>query len=333
MNSLILPFVAAAVLAVVSLIGVPPYPLHIMIVIMIWSFTYTGWSLMGRFGLVSLGHGAFMGMGAYVTALLWNYAEMTPWLGIPISMACAALLAVIVAYPCFKFKITGHYFALVTLALTEVVRQTVIATRDHTGGSLGFTPTPKGNDGTSSFVSLQFDDKETYFLIAVGVWLVGLLIWRAVDRSMTRYALDAISEDEDSAAAAGINVTREKLKITILSAVMTAFGGVMYMQYQRFISPDTVSGIGISLQIVFAVVAGGIFSQFGPTIGAIITLILAEVLRVYIGTDAVGLDNAIYGIALVLFIIFLPKGILGGIVDGVQKMLGGGGKRASTPAE
>ena len=333
MNSLILPIVAAVALAILSFTGViPPYPLHIVIVIMIWSFTYTSWALMGRFGLVSLGHGAFMGMGAYVTALLWNYAEMTPWLGIPIALACSALLAVIVAYPCFKFKITGHYFALVTLALTEVVRQTVIATRDHTGGSLGFTPTPKGNDGTSSFVALQFDEKETYFLIAIGVWLVGLLIWRAVDRSMMRYALDAISEDEDSAAAAGINVTREKLKITILSAIMTAFGGIMYMQYQMFISPDTVGGIGISLQIVFAVVAGGIFSQFGPTIGAVITLLLAEVLRVYIGTDAVGLDNAIYGIALVLFIIFLPQGILGGIIAGVQKVIGGG-KRSQVPAE
>ena len=220
-----------------------------------------------------------------------------------------------------------------TLALSEVVRQTVIATRDYTGGSLGITPTPKGNDGTSSLMSLQFDEKETYFLIVIGVWLVGLLIWRAVDRSMIRYALDAISEDEDSSAAAGVNVTREKLKITILSAVMTAFGGVMYMQYQLFISPDTVGGINVSLQIVFAVVAGGIFTQFGPTFGAIITLLLAEVLRVYIGTDAVGLDAAIYGIALVLFIIFLPKGILGGIIDGVQKLVGGSGKRVSTPAE
>ncbi|MCA8926538.1 MAG: branched-chain amino acid ABC transporter permease [Alphaproteobacteria bacterium] len=332
MNSLILPIVLAVALAVISFVGVPPYPLHIMIIILIWSFTYTGWSLMGRFGLVSLGHGAFMGIGAYVTALLWNYAELTPWIGIPIALACAALLAVIVGYPCFKFKITGHYFALVTLALTEVVRQVVVATRDYTGGSLGFTPDPKGNNDVSSLMSLQFDTKEAYFLIAIGVWMVGLLVWRAVDRSMMRYALDAISEDEDSASASGINVTREKLKITVLSAIMTAFGGAMYTQYQLFISPDTVSGLGISLQIVFAVVAGGIFTQFGPTFGAIITLLLAEILRVYIGTDAVGLDNAIYGIALVLFIVFLPKGILGGIIDAVQKALGGG-RRSAAPAE
>jgi branched-chain amino acid transport system permease protein len=152
MRSLVLPIIFAVALAVISYVGVPPYPLHIIIVIMIWSFTYTGWSVMGRFGLTSLGHGAFMGMGAHVTALLWNYGGFTPWIGIPISLVCAALLAVLVAYPCFKFKITGHYFALVTLALTEVVRQTIIATRDYTGGSLGFTPTPKGNDGSSSLL-------------------------------------------------------------------------------------------------------------------------------------------------------------------------------------
>ena len=109
---------------------------------------------------------------------------LTSWLSIPVSLACAAVLAVIVGYLCFKFKITGHYFALVTLALTEVVRQTIIATRDHTGGSLGFTPTPKGNEDVPSIIALQFDEKETYFLIAIGVWLVGLLIWRALDRSM-----------------------------------------------------------------------------------------------------------------------------------------------------
>ena len=321
MNSVALPVAFAALLVVAALVGIPSYPLHIMVVILIWAFTYTGWSLMGRFGLVSLGHGAFMGVGAYATALLWNYAGMTPWLGIPIALALAALLAVIVGYPCFKFRITGHYFALVTLALTEVVRQTVIATRDHTGGSLGFTPTPRGNDDTPSIVALQFQDKETWFLIAVVVWLVGLLIWRAVDRSMVRHALDAVSEDEDSAAAAGINVTWEKLKITVLSAVMTAFGGAMYVQYQLFVAPDTVSGIGISLQIVFAVVAGGVFTQFGPTFGAIITLLLAELLRIYIGTDAVGLDNALYGVALVLFIVFLPKGILGSIEDAVRRRL------------
>jgi branched-chain amino acid transport system permease protein len=132
---------------------------------------------------------------------------------------------------------------------------------------------------------------------------------------MMRYALEAISEDEDGAVATGVHVTAEKLKITVLSAVMTALAGALYCQYQMFISPDTVSGIAISLQMVFAVVVGGIYVSLGPTVGAVITIMLAEVLRISFGTRAVGWDNLVYGVLLVVFIIFLPKGILGSLLD------------------
>jgi branched-chain amino acid transport system permease protein len=301
----------------IVLIGLPifykqPYHLHVLVLILIWSFAYTSWSMMGRFGLVSLGHGGFMGVGAYGTALLWNHMGMSPWIGIPISMAAAGVLALIVAWPCFRFRITGHYFALVTLALSGIVLQVITATRDQTGGSLGYTPErTKG----SVVAALQFVDKETWYFIGLGVWVLGLIVWYLVDRSMMRYALEAISEDEDAAAAAGINVTLEKLKITVLSAVMTALAGALYCQYQMFISPDTVSGIAVSLQMVFAVVVGGIYVALGPTIGAIITILLAEMLRIGFGTKAVGWDNLVYGLLLVLFIIFLPKGTLGSLLD------------------
>ena len=319
----------AVILCLLPLFGVQGYPLHIIITILIWSFAYTGWSIMGRFGLVSLGHGAFMAMGGYITALLWNYLGMSPWLGIPIALVITGILAIIVAYPCFKFRIVGHYFALVTLALSEVVRQVIIATRDYTGGSLGYTPEPHG-EGWSIY-AIQFpDDRIVFLYIAIFTWLVGIIIWKIIDGSMSRYALEAISEDEDASSAIGVKVTNEKLKITVLSAIMTAFAGALYCQYQMFISPDTIGGVGISLQIVFAVVVGGIYSSLGPTVGAVITLILAEMLRISIGTATVNLTESltinaagfplfIYGIMLVGFIIFLPKGIVGGLSDLLSK--------------
>lgn len=300
----------------VALVALPfvyrdPYHLHILVLILIWSFAYTSWSMMGRFGLVSLGHGGFMGVGAYVTALLWNHLGVSPWIGIPAAMLCAGALALVVAYPCFRFRITGHYFALVTLALSGIVLQIIIATRDYTGGSLGYTPErTKGNH----ILALQFDDKVVWYLIALGVWAGGLAVWYWIDRSMSRYAMEAISEDEDAAAAAGVNVTAEKLRITVISAVMTSMAGALYGQYQMFIAPDTVSGIAVSLQMVFAAVVGGIYVALGPTVGAIITIMLAEVLRIGFGTKAVGWDNLVYGILLVSFIIFLPKGILGSLL-------------------
>jgi len=308
----IVPWVVGAALVALPFVHRDPYHLHIFILILIWSFAYTSWSMMGRFGLVSLGHGGFMGVGAYVTALLWNHLGISPWIGIPIALVCAGALALIVAYPCFRFRITGHYFALVTLALSGIVLQIITATRDYTGGSLGYTPErTKG----SHLVALQFDDKMVWYLIALGVWAAGLLIWHRVDRSMDRYALEAISEDEDAAAAAGVNVTFEKLKITVISALMTALAGALYCQYQMFISPDTVSGIAVSLQMVFAVVVGGIYVALGPTVGAVITILLAEGLRIGFGTKAVGWDNLVYGVLLVVFIIFLPKGILGSLLE------------------
>ncbi|MGI9411616.1 MAG: branched-chain amino acid ABC transporter permease [Hyphomicrobiaceae bacterium] len=325
MNGNVVVAIIAAFLFALPFIGVETYALHLIIVILIWSFAYTGWSIMGRFGLVSLGHGAFMSIGGYVTALLWNKIGLTPWIGIPVSMLLAAVLAVIVGYPCFRFKIVGHYFALVTLALSEVVRQVIIATRDTTGGSLGYTPERHG-DGIS-VVALQFpEDRIYFFYIALIMWMLALVIWRYVDQSMSRYALEAIADDEDASAAVGVRVTTEKLKVTILSAIMTAFAGAMYCQYQMFISPDTIGGVGISLQIVFAVVVGGIYNSLGPTVGAIITIMLAEVLRIGIGTasvcvtkdicfNAAGVPLLIYGVLLVVFIIFLPKGIVGGVYD------------------
>ena len=309
---------AARALGLAALIALPfvyrdPYHLHLLVLILIWSFAYTSWSIMGRFNLVSLGHGGFMGVGAYVTALLWNHLGVSPWIGIPISMVAAGALALVVAYPCFRFRITGHYFVLVTLALSGIVLQVITATRDWTGGSLGYTPNraPSGK----GLMALQFDDKIAWYMIALGVWVVGLIIWRAIDRSMSRYAMEAISEDEDAAAAAGVNVTAEKLKITLISALMTALAGALYCQYQMFISPDTVSGIAVSLQMVFAVIVGGLYVSLGPTVGAIITILLAETLRIGFGTKAVGWDNLVYGVLLVLFIIFLPKGILGSIIE------------------
>ena len=300
------------------------YYLHLAIQILQWAFIYTSWSLMGRFGLTSLGHGAFTGIGAYVCVLLWNFAGITPWIGIPVAVLVATIAGVLVGYPCFRLRITGHYFALLTLAFTEFVRLCIVGLRDWTGGSLGTQPARHG-DGLSLY-AVQFEpDRVLAYYIALVVWVVGLAVWVKVDRSMDRYALDAASQDEDAAASVGIDVTREKLKITALSAGMSAFGGAMYGQYQMYIGPETIAGLSISLNIVFAVIAGGMWTLLGPTFGAFFTQMLAETLRVgvqssttlkaLLGSGALALDTLIYGLLLILFIVYMPKGILGTAIE------------------
>ena len=182
-----LPWIAGAALVALPFVYREPYPMHLLIVVLIWSSMYTSWSVMGRFGLVSLGHGGFMGIGAYTTALLWNNFGLTPWLGIPVAMLVVAIVALIIAWPCFRFRIIGHYFALVTLALSAIVLQVITASRDITGGSLGYTP--QRYSGGSSIFALQFTDKTTWYLIALGVWAVALFIRWRVDRSMLRLSL------------------------------------------------------------------------------------------------------------------------------------------------
>ncbi len=302
----ILSLVGVAVLAALPF-AVPIYFLHLLIQILLWAFIYTAWSLMGRFGFVSFGHGAFMGVGAYVPALLWSYYGVTPWIGIPIGVALSALLAVVIGYPCFRLKVVGHYFALVTLALSQVVLLSLVAARDVTGGSLGFTQKAVGH----SWYALQFPEKIYFYGIVLLLWLVGLVIWGRIDRSISREALEAISEDEDAAAAVGIDVLREKLRVTIISAALTALGGALYGQYMMYLNPESVSGIVVSLQIVFAAVAGGVYSMLGPTVGALLTISLTEGLRVWFGVTFIGAANTIYGVLLILCIIFMPQGIVG----------------------
>jgi branched-chain amino acid transport system permease protein len=292
----------AGVVGLLLLAAVPfvaaDYILHIAIQILIWGFIYTAWSMMGRFGLTSFGHGAFLGIGAYVPALLWNYYGVTPWLGIPVSMGLAVFVAVLIGYPSFRLRVVGHYFALVTLALSQVVLLSLVAAREVTGGSLGMTL-----NVVHSWLALQFAQKSVFYGIALVVWLGGLVVWWRVDVG---------------AASSGINVMREKLRVTMISAALTALGGALLTQYIQYVNPEVVSGVAVSLQIVFAAIAGGMGTLLGPTVGAFFTIVLNESLRVVFGIHFIGAANTIYGILLILFIIFMPQGIVGLIVGGLS---------------
>jgi len=290
--------------------GYRQYVLHVAIQIFIWSFIGSAWSLMGRFQLVSLGHGAFLGVGAYATVLLWNLYGVTPWLGAVAGMILAGLLAVVVGLPCFRFRVVGHYFGLVTLAVGEVIRLLIVAERDWTAGSLGLTLRSAGGD---SLWALQYGSKQVFYYGSLALLLVGLWIWHRVDRSMARAALESIGEDETAAASVGIHVTRFKLRITVLSAALTALGGSLYAQAIAYVNPETLAGIGVSLKIVFAVVLGGMYTLLGPLVGTALTTALSEFLRILFGLKLLGMADTIYGLLLIIFIIFLPDGIYGSL--------------------
>ncbi|MBM4332856.1 MAG: branched-chain amino acid ABC transporter permease [Deltaproteobacteria bacterium] len=292
-----------------------PYLIHIATLIFIWSFITTAWSYMGRFGLVSLGHGAFLGLGAYTSSLLFNHYGLTPWIGLLLGGLMAVLFAIIIGYACFRFGVIGDYFALLTLALGQVVALTIIAFRDITGGSLGFTLKSKG----TSLLYLQSEEKIHFYYLSLGFLILAMLVWKWIDRSKMQKALRAIGEDEIAASTLGIGIIRYKMIITMISAFMTAVGAVLYAQYVTYLNPFTLSGVVASLEIAFKAILGGMFSLWGPTVGTALIIALEEYIRVSYGGKFVGFSQIIYGAALVLLIIFLPKGIYGTLQQFFQR--------------
>jgi branched-chain amino acid transport system permease protein len=236
----------------------------------------------------------------------WNHFGLSPGAASRLHGG-AALVALVISYPCFRLKIVGHYFALVTLALSEVARMIIVALRDQTGGSLGVTPNTALADTSWSLAALQFSSKVVWFYIILAVWLAGLWIWTLVDRSMARIALEAISQEEDAAASIGIGVTRLKLGVTMISALMTCIGGVLYAQYQLYLNPENLrhwrqpDGVRRNRRCLFAPRSHRRrgFRCCSPRICG------------WPWVDIHGLDTTVYGLLLVLFIIFMPKGILG----------------------
>ncbi len=291
-----------------------PYILHIITLIFIWSFVATAWSYMGRFGLVSLGHGAFLGLGAYTAGLLFNNIGLSPWIGMALGGIAAVLLAIVVGYACFRFGVIGDYFALLTLALGEVVALLLVAFRHYTGGSLGFT---LNRTGTSLWY-MQFDQKSYFYYLALIFLLGGLVMWKLIDRSKMQKALRAIGEDEIAASTLGVRIVRYKLSVTMISAFFTAMGGVLYAQYVTYLNPHTLSGVMPSLDIAFKAILGGMYTLWGPMIGTAMIVALDEYIRVAYGVKFVGISEMVYGLALVSLIIFLPKGIYGTLQDRYQ---------------
>lgn len=304
-------------MAIAPQLATSEYMIHIGTLILLWAFVSTAWAYMARFGLVSLGHGVFLGIGAYIPVLLFNYYGISPWLGMVAGVSAAVLIAAILGYACFRFGLIGDYFALVTLAMAEVVSLAIVACREFTGGSLGCTL--KASVG---WASLQFDDKRYFYYIIFAFLLLALYIWRLIDKSRMRLALTAIEESELAAASMGVSVIRFKMGITLLSAGLTAMGGVLYAQYVTYINPGTISGVGVSLSTCFKAILGGMFNVFGPLAGSAIMVSLEEYFRISFGTGFLGVSEVIFGIVLLVMIIFLPKGIVGSVSEWFNKRFG-----------
>ena len=288
------------------------YFLHMVIMLMFYAYVSQAWNIMsGYSGQFSFGHGAFYGIGAYTSSLLFVKLGINPWIGTIAGAALAALVGLFIGFLSFRYHLKGAYFTLATLAFAEICRIIVenTAFMNKTMGVL--VPLQPG------FMNFQFNTGQGYYYV-IGIFLVLItfLTWK-ISRSRLGFDLVAIRENEDAAQSLGVNTYKNKMIAIGLSSLLTAVGGSFYTQYILYIDPVKAFGNSTSVDILLPAVIGGTGSVWGPLVGALFTVPLSEITSAYFSRFP-GLHLVIYGVLVIVIILFLPDGIVS-IFDRVKK--------------
>ena len=298
---------AALALAVIAPSLLENHHIHVLIQILLFAYVSYCWNILGGFaGQLSFGHGLFMAVGAYTSTLLLLKLGISPWLGMIAGGLLAAALGLFIGFLSFRYGIKGTYFSLVTLAFTEIGRIVALNT-EAIGGAMGLYIPIKTND----FMQLKFVEKSHYYYVMLGFLLLVMAVTAWLQHSKTGHRLVAIRENEDAAQALGINLLRYKLFATALSAFLTAMGGTLFAHYVTFIDPNTLLNMSMALEITIYAIVGGVGTLFGPLIGAVFLVPIAETIRATLGKSYAGIHLVVYGAVLVAVILFARDGLMG----------------------
>lgn len=305
-RSLVL-LIAAVILMLAPVVAGSNYFLHIAVLVCVFGGLATAWNIVGGYaGQISLGHAVFYGIGSYTAVIMMLRFELSPWIGMLVGMVISAIAAVVVSWPTFRLK--GPFFSLVTIAFLEVVRLLAIHDQDLMGGSSGLNiPLNIG------FEWMVFREKEFSYALALFFLLLTLGVAWLIRRHKMGFYLLAIREREDAARAIGINLVSTRIRAMVISAMLTSMIGSFYAMYLTFIDPDATFSLAISIQIAMFALIGGLGTVFGPLIGALIVLPIAELMRGWLSSYANGIHGAVYGLVLVLAVLKFPRGIVGGL--------------------
>jgi branched-chain amino acid transport system permease protein len=312
--------IIAAVLAPMSIAG-QTYLVQVLVLILIFATLAQAWNLLaGYTGQPSLGHATFFGSGAYTLALLTFYVgffRYNPWPAIFIGGFIASIVGLAVGALCFRLR--GPYFALATLAITEVIRL-IVANTDFTQGALGVVvPTPPKVE--TPLFTIDFTEKLPYYYIALAIMLVSTYVVYAISKSRYGLMLQSIRDDEDATVSLGVNTFRLKMMAIFISAFMAGAAGALYAVFISYIDPSLDPGgvltLFTSIDPILMTIIGGVGTIIGPIIGAAIKVGLGEYLRVTFGWKA-GLDLVVFG-AIFIAIFFVARRGIWGVVKTVTK--------------
>jgi len=256
------------------------------------------WNLIGGFaGYASFGQVVFFGVGGYFTAVAMSHWHFSFWVSLLLSGVIAALFATLIGIPLLRLK--GHYFAIATLGVAEGMREVVTNMTDLTGGGAGITVPTVGNNATTAYLG-----NDGFYLLFLGLAALSVLIAGLVARNKFGYALRAINQDEDAAAALGINTTRTKVLAFALSGFITGLVGASYAFQQVTIFPERLFDVDITVLMIIMVVIGGSGTVLGPLLGAVALQFLSEFLR----QNLTNLHTFILGAIIIVAVILLPQG-------------------------
>ena len=309
-RSLLPIIVFTALYAAVSLSVTNSYYQLVMTLVPVWAIFGLSWNLLsGYTGLISFGHAAFFGVGAYAVVLGQIYFDLSPWVMIPIAAVLGGIAGLLIGFPTFRLQ--GHYFALAMLAYPLAI----LYVFEWLGLQEVTLPIKRDNP----IAYMQFADHRLYTLLALAMMLGTILLTRAVERSRFGMALLAIKQNEAAAEAAGINTLAWKLRaITLSGAIAGAVGG-FYAVVLLVVTPQSVFGMLVSAQALTVAMFGGVGTVWGPVIGSVILIPLAETLNAEAGSRFPGIQGVIYGLAIICVILLAPEGLFWKVRDFLRK--------------
>jgi branched-chain amino acid transport system permease protein len=263
------------------------------------------WNILGGYGgQFSFGHALFFGTGAYVQAIAQLSGGINAWLALALAVSAAAVVGAGLGAVSFRYGLKGSYFALVTLAFAEVFRILALSV-PFTGGGVGLMVPLK-----ASVANLQFDSRQGYIAVIGGFVVAALLVTAWIRHSRFGARLQAVRDNEDAARAVGVDPFRVKLAATTLSGAFMGAAGAFYVQVFQYIDPGIAFGAHVSVEALVGAIVGGMGTLWGPVLGAVVLHVLADVTRNLFG-QLPGLNMVIYGVVLVLIVMFLPRGLAG----------------------
>jgi len=306
----------AAIVLMLPLVVTSRFAIDIFIRIALFAFIGVAWNLMGGYAKqLSLGHAAYFGLGAYTSTILEIRYGISPWLGMIAGGVVAMLASLPIGALCFRLR--GPYFAIATIATAQVLMLLFLKFRDFAWGAEG-TTIPNFGDAP---LMMQFDEKSSYYFLALGLLALGVAITYRIEHSWMGYYLVAIGEDEDAAQAIGVNAPRVKRDIYMISAFLTALAGTFYVQYIYFIDPATAFSFNISVEAALVSIVGGIGTLWGPVVGTVLLETASALLQSWLGSSAGGVQLTIYSLILIAVILWRPSGLLGLFEDIYRRMV------------